>query len=219
MTTLEAIKERHSVRAYSDKVIEPNKLQILAEEVEKCNEDGNLHFQLVLNEEKAFLSTLAHYGKFSGVKNYIACIGKKTTDLNEKIGYYGERLVLLLQTLGLNSCWVALTFKKVPGFFNVMEGEKFVCVIAFGYGMDNGKPHKIKKYEDVCNVKNPPLWLKNGVEASLLAPTAINQQKFYITLDKDNKVVIKRKGLGVYTKIDLGIVKYHFEIGSDRKVD
>ncbi len=219
MTTLEAIKERHSVRAYLDKVIEPSKLQTLAEEVEKCNKEGDLHFQLVLNEEKAFLSTLAHYGKFSGVKNYIACIGKKTADLNEKIGYYGERLVLLLQTLGLNSCWVALTFKKVPDVFNVMEGEKLVCVIAFGYGVDNGKPHKIKKYEDVCNIKNPPLWFKNGVEASLLAPTAINQQKFCITLDKDNKVVIKRRGLGVYTKIDLGIVKYHFEIGGEKKVD
>lgn len=219
MTTLESIKERHSVRAYLDKVIESDKLQTLAEEVEKCNKEGNLHFQLVLNEEKAFLSTLAHYGKFSGVKNYIACIGKKTADLNEKIGYYGERLVLLLQTLGLNSCWVALTFKKVPGCFNVMEGEKLVCVIAFGYGVDNGKPHKIKEYEDVCNIENPPLWLKNGVEASLLAPTAMNQQKFFITLNRDKQVIIKRKGLGFYTKIDLGIVKYHFEVGCKEKVD
>ena len=55
---------------------------------------------------------MAHYGKFSGVQNYIALIGRKNNDLDEKIGYYGERLALVAQTLGLNTCWVALTFGK-----------------------------------------------------------------------------------------------------------
>lgn len=215
MTLIDAIKERHSVRAYLDKEIEEEKLQILRQDIDKCNEEGDLHFQLVLNEPEAFKSTLAHYGKFRGVKNYIACVGKKAKDLSERVGYYGERLVLLLQTLNLNTCWVALTFKKVPNVFEIKEDEELVCVISFGYGETQGKPHKIKKYEDVCKVKNPPEWFKKGVEAALLAPTAINQQKFKISLTED-KVEIKRYGLGIYTKIDLGIVKYHFEVGSGR---
>ncbi len=216
MTLIEAIKERHSVRAYLDKAIEKEKIDILKEEVERCNEEGGLHFQLVLNEPKAFQSALAHYGKFSGVNNYIVCAGKKADDLSERTGYYGERLVLLMQTLELNSCWVALTFKKIPEAFTIAEDEKLVCVICFGYGVTQGSGHKIKEYEDVCSVKNPPDWFREGVKAALLAPTAINQQKFKIFLNGD-KVEIKRKGLGIYTKIDLGIVKYHFEAGSGKK--
>ncbi len=218
MTLSEAIENRHSVRAYTDREIEEEKLLVIGEETERCNKESGLNLQLVLNEPKAFDSTLAHYGKFSGVRNYIACVGKKDKSLAEKVGYYGERLVLLIQTLGLNSCWVALTFRKIPGSFTINKEEKLVCLIAFGYGRDNGKSHKIKKYSDVCDVKNPPLWLENGVKASLLAPTSVNQQKFFISSDKEGKVTIRRKGLGIYTKIDLGIVKYHFEVGSQTTI-
>ena len=50
------------------------------------------------------------------------------------------------------------------------------------------------------------------MEAALLAPTAINQQKFHFTLDGDT--VRAKAGLGPCAKIDLGIVKCHFEIGA-----
>ena len=56
---------------------------------------------------------------------------------------------------------------------------------------------------------------KKGVEAALLAPTAVNQQKFYLTLD-GNKVKAKA-GLGPCAKMDLGIVKYHFELGAGKE--
>lgn len=217
MTLLEAIKQRHSVRAYLDKEVEKEKIEILKQEIENCNKESGLHFQLVENEPLAFQSITAHYGKFREVKNYIACVGKKAEDLSERVGYYGEKLVLLLQTLNLNTCWVALTFKKVPNAFVVRGDEKLVCLISFGYGVTQGNAHKIKKYEDVCNVSSPTDNFRKGVEAALLAPTAINQQKFFITIE-NNKPVIKRKGLGIYTKIDLGIVKLHFELGSGEKL-
>lgn len=57
-----------------------------------------------------------------------------------------------------------------------------------------------------------PSWFQKGVDAALLAPTAMNQQKFVISLE-GNKVSIKA-GIGFYTKLDLGIVKCHFEIGA-----
>ena len=49
----------------------------------------------------------------------------------------------------------------------------------------------------------------------MLAPTAVNQQKFLFTLNGD-EVTAKATG-GVYSRIDLGIVKYHFEVGSGRE--
>lgn len=56
--------------------------------------------------------------------------------------------------------------------------------------------------------------VKNGIEAALLAPTAMNQQKFMFSLNR-GKVSVKA-GRGFYTKLDLGIVKYHFAIGAGK---
>ena len=172
--------------------------------------------QLVLDEPQAFDSFMAHYGKFSGVKNYIAIIGKKSANLEEISGYYGEKVVLSAQQLGLNTCWVAMTYSKTKGAFEFREGEKLCCVIAIGYGKTQGVPHKSKTIEKVSKVNgNMPDWFRKGVEAALLAPTAVNQQKFQFALD-GNKVSAKA-GMGFYSKIDLGIAKYHFEIGANVK--
>ena len=123
------------------------------------------------NEPKAFDSFMAHYGKFSGVKNYIALIGKKSPSLDERCGYYGERLVLLAQQLGLNTCWVAMTYSKVKNAYVLGEGEKLCVVIALGYGVTQGTGHKIKTPEDVVQTKGVlPDWFKRGIKAALLAP-------------------------------------------------
>ena len=217
MEIMEAIKARHSVRQYEDRPIDSKALRQLQEEAEICNREGGLHIQLVTNEPKAFSGFMAHYGSFSGVTNYIALVGPKGADLEEKCGYYGQRLVLKAQQLGLNTCWVAMTYSKIPGAFQVGRGEKLTVVIALGYGKTQGVPHKSKAAEQVSNINaNTPDWFRAGVEAALLAPTAINQQKFTLTYDAGQ--VTAKAGMGFYAKIDLGIVKYHFEIGSGRKI-
>lgn len=117
MTELEAIKARHSVRKYIDKPIETTKVATLRAEVEKLNAESGLNIQLVLDEPKCFSTGMWKYGRFSGVNNYFVMAGPKGKEAEEKIGYYGEKLVLLAQTLGLNTCWVGLTYKKIPGTF------------------------------------------------------------------------------------------------------
>ncbi len=215
MDIKEAIEKRHSVRKYSDKPIEENLIEELEKEIGACNAEGGLNIQLVTNEPKAFGGTMAHYGKFSGVSNYLAMIGKKEKSLDEKIGYYGERLVLKAQQLGLNTCWVALTYKKVPEAFTFNKGEKLVLVISVGYGENQGIAHKSKTPEEVSNISaDSPEWFKSGVNTALLAPTAMNQQRFYFS-NKNGKVNAKAQ-LGFYSKVDLGIAKYHFEIGAGK---
>lgn len=217
MELMEAMKQRHSVRQYTDKALGEDILSELRAEIDACNREGELHIQLVTNEPKAFDGPMAHYGKFSGVSNYIALVGKKSAKLDELCGYYGERLVLKAQQLGLNTCWVAMTYKKIPGAFRVDDGEKVTVVIALGYGKTQGAEHKSKRAEQVGNVDaNTPEWFRAGVEAALLAPTAMNQQKFKL-IYADGKVTAKA-GPGFYTKVDLGIVKYHFEIGSGKTI-
>lgn len=215
MTILDAIQARHSVRSYLAKPLEAGVKNALLTEIRAVNQESGLHIQLVTDEPKAFSSMMARYGRFSGVTNYIALAGGKSPDLNERCGYYGERLVLLAQQLGLNTCWVAMTYKKVPGAFRLDPGEKLVLVIALGYGATQGVPHKSKPAKDVADVSGAPEWFRAGVDAALLAPTAMNQQKFTLTLE--NGKVRARAGTGVYAKIDLGIVKYHFEAGAGKE--
>ncbi|MEA5051739.1 MAG: nitroreductase family protein [Oscillospiraceae bacterium] len=217
MTISEAIEARHSVRSYLDKPIPAETADALQREIDACNKEGGLHIQLVTNEPKAFDGVMAHYGKFSGVQNYIALAGKKSAELDEALGYYGERIALKAQTLGLNTCWVAMTFSKgtAKKHITVNAGEKLAIVIALGYGATQGIAHKTKSMESLCTAAGDmPAWFKAGMEAAMLAPTAVNQQKFRVSLSGDT-VKIENLG-GPYSAIDLGIVKYHFEAGAGK---
>ena len=217
MTELEAIRARHSVRQYLNKPLKPDELAVLRAEVDACNEESGLHIQLVTNEPKAFGGTMAKYGKFVGVQNYFALVGKAGSDLQEKCGYWGERLVLKAQMMGLNTCWVALTFTKVKSAYVLEDGEKLTAVIALGYGANQGFPRKSKTMDEVAKTDGTmPDWFRAGMEAVLLAPTAVNQQKFLFTLLADGKVSAQ-PGHAFYVKMDLGIAKYHFEIGAGKE--
>ena len=213
MTLMEAMQARHSVRQYREEALRKEDAALLREEIEACNAESGLHIQLVCGEPKAFSGLLARYGKFSGVTNYIALVGKKGPDLSETCGYFGERIVLRAQQIGLNTCWVAMTYSKVPSAFSAGEGEKLCAVIAVGYGKTQGSGHRVKSVREVTEGEPPfPEWFVSGVEAALLAPTATNQQKFRFALQGNR--VSATAGSGFYTKLDLGIVKYHFAMGA-----
>ena len=135
-------------------------------------------------------------------------------DLQEKCGYWGERLVLKAQMMGLNTCWVALTFSKVKSAYTLGEGEKLAAVIALGHGATQGAPRKSKTMDEVTKVDGPmPDWFRAGMEAVLLAPTAVNQQKFLFTLLEDGRV-FAQPGHAFYVKMDLkggfARVRLHF---------
>jgi len=217
MDILEAMEKRHSVRQYVDRPIPSEVREILRREIDDCNREGELHLQLVCDEPDAFSGAMARYGKFSGVQNYIAVVGKKAPDLEERAGYYGERVVLLAQQLGLNTCWVALTFSKRKARFTLDEGEKLVLVIALGYGATQGAPHRSKPMSQLTTCSVPmPSWFRRGAEYALLAPTAMNQQKFLLELTGENTVRATAPR-GPYARLDLGIVKYHFEAAAGRE--
>ena len=96
--------------------------------------------------------------------------------------------------------------------------------------------HSVRKYLDKeIPADITPSWFRKGVEAALLAPTAVNQQKFffhyvskasqsaersfeYFGMNNNRHQVRAKKGLSMigYTQMDLGIAKYHFEIGAGK---
>ncbi len=220
MTIEEAVLCRHSVRKYKATPIPDQVAQSLCRQINEYNELGQLHIQLVTNEPKAF-SRFASYGKFTGVSNYFVMSGKKSDTLDERIGYYGEKLVLAAQAMGLNTCWAGMTYKKIPTAYKLADDEKIACVIALGYGETQGVQHRSKDIGQVSNCTDlSPIWFKKGIESALLAPTAVNQQKFRFLLTDDTvdglPVVESQRLFSVigYTRMDLGIAKLHFEIGA-----
>ena len=216
MENLEIMQQRHSVRQYTDRAIEPEKRAVLDALAQEINRKAGLSIQIVYDDPKCFDSFMAHYGKFTGVCNYIALVGKKSPKLDETLGYYGEVLVLKAQELGLNTCWVALTHGKSKAV--VGKGEKEVCLIALGYGATQGVERKSKPVQELCACTEPmPEWFQRGMNAAMLAPTAMNQQKFRFELLPDGSVKAAC-GSGFYTKLDLGIVKYHFEAVTGKKM-
>lgn len=215
MELIEIMKHRHSVRSYKEQPIESEKRAVLDSLIEEINKNTGLNIQIFYDEPKCFDSFMARYGKFDGVSNYIALVGKKDSSTEEMLGYYGEKLVLKAKELGLGTCWVALTHGKSKA--SVKKGEKQVCLISLGYGKTNGTEHKSKPISEVSNYESTmPEWFSDGVNAALLAPTAMNQQKFRFELLPDGTVKATC-ATGFYTRLDLGIVRYHFEAITGKK--
>lgn len=216
MTELEALKARHSVRAYQDKKIEEDTVNEIKALIDECNEESGLRMQFVENAGKTFNRLLNKFMGLGSAPSVIACIGLDDETLDERIGYYGQKLVLRAQQLGLNTCWAG-TFNAKNVDAEVKDGEAFPIVIAIGYGANQGRERKSKTLDQVIigGSEGKPEWFINGACAALMAPTAINQQKFEIRLNDDESVDIIDKG-GVLSKIDKGIVQYNFEVGAAR---
>lgn len=214
MTEMEAIRQRHSVRSYQNRKIEDEKAAQLHDLIARCNQEGNLNLQLLEDAGGTFSRMLSKVMGLGSAPSVIACVGPDDGTLDERIGYYGQKIVLFAQTLGLNTCWAG-TFSEKNTPANRNPGDRLPIVIAIGYGTGSGRVRKSKAAADVVKggMEGKPEWFCKGVEAALLAPTAVNQQKFEIRLKEDGTAEIIDKG-GILSKIDKGIVTYNFEVGA-----
>jgi nitroreductase len=242
----EAIEKRHSIRSYTDCPITGEAEKELRDLIAECNRESGLSLQLFLDEPQALSSIIGRIG-YKNARNYLALIGKDDDELDEKCGYYGEKIVLRATQLGLGSCWMAMGYRKTA--ISLAANEKLRLIIILGYGAVEGKAHRNKPLEELyaaetggsagvvdtasaneaasangaasVNTTNGtntttgdriPAWFKRGMKAAQLAPTARNQQKFRFTLAGDT-VKAQDTG-GILSRVDLGIVKYHFEVAA-----
>ncbi len=211
MDEMQAARERHSVRRYTTEPLSEEHVKALNEAIGRINAEAGLDARLVTNEPKGFGNVILKTIGFRNCVNYIAMIGPNDESLNEKCGYYGERLVLLAQSLGLRTCWALLCSKKQ---IKVADGERFCIGISVGYGEDDGVQHKDKPVSEIADLTDAPEWFRKGIECVMLAPSGRNKQPISFT-QKDGKVSAHHKDSGL-TRIDCGIAKYHFELGAGK---
>ncbi len=213
MTLCEAIKDRHTVRTYNGIALEDDVLAAFQSKITEINEKEGLNFQIVNGKENAFYEFTIRYGKWTGVTNFIALVGKNTEHLEELCGYYGEQLVLMAQQMGLRTGWVDTIYTEKPKSIEVAADERLVISIAIGYSELKGSTHKVKSVDELSTVDGDmPEWFANGMEMAQLAPTAGNQQLFHIHWNGEQLHISTKPGF--LEMVDVGIAKYHFEIGA-----
>jgi hypothetical protein len=214
MTIEELIKNRHSVRKYKKLPLVEGHVNKIKEMLNEINKN-DLSFELVTNDN-IFKNLILGYGFIKDCNNYIILGGKDDNCLEEKVGYYGEKLALELLDLGINTCFVGGTYKKKKVKNELKEGYRNVLVLAIGYGVNDGKLAKTKTFDEISISKDVPDWYKKGIEMVLFAPSAVNQKKWTFEYVSPNGVKIQSVGK-FFPNVDLGIAKYHFEVGAGKE--
>lgn len=216
MTIKEAITQRHMVRKYIDERIPEGTAKLLNGRIAQNNAEFGLNLKLVTGNSDG-IGSMAKLLLTKSVYNYIILAGEVCAGLDEKLGYCGADLILYAQTLGLNTWWCGGMFNG-KGALKHLEGTdvRVNGVIAIGYGQTQGVPHKTKTAAEISRYNGEtPQWFTDGVDALLCAPTAMNKQPYMVVGD-GNKVTITA-GDGHFSGIDLGIGKYHFEVGAGKE--
>ncbi|MCC8195681.1 MAG: nitroreductase [Ruminococcus sp.] len=212
-----AMSERHTVRKYKADKLPSDIVEKLNERIEENNKKYALNIQLVLNNKEAMPGILSATMS-KNVLNYVILAGPDKASTDEVLGYASADLMLYAQTLGLNTWWIGGMYSKKNARKNsdAPENAKIIGVVAVGYGMEQGVPHKSKPTSEVSSYEGEaPDWFKAGVEASLLAPTGMNRQEF--TIKGTGNEVSMTVPEGSFSKADLGISKYFFELGAGKE--
>ena len=215
MITLDTIRRRHSVREYHPDGLTAEELTALQAKVDEVCAKSGLNIQLVTENPQVF-EVVASFGLIHGCSTSIAFV-TSSKDQDMAAGYWGQELVLFAQELGLNTCWVALCNRKKSKAV-VPAGHKVRLVVAVGHGVDNGHERKTKTMDELSSYLgegNPPAWFATAMEAAQLAPTAVNAQSFAITLLADGKTVRTEAQTKAWRQLDLGIVRYNFEVAAN----
>lgn len=217
MTMKEAMAARHTVRRYTARPLEGETLQRLEERIAQNNQTHGLQLRLVTENAQA-LPAVIRLTMAKNVRNYIVLAGPPSDTLEESIGWCGADLMLYAQTLGLNSWWIGGTYSRgaAQAAAGLEPGVRVLGVLAVGYGQTQGTPHKSKQAGEISAYQGqPPQWFTEGVNALLLAPTALNKQAFAVR--GEGNTVTLHCNSGIFSGVDLGIGRYHFELGAGRE--
>ena len=225
MEMKKAMDVRKSWRRYTAESISSETRELLLNFVDEINRKEGLHFQMVFNHGEAFDGLRKSYGLFSGVRNYLVLAGDSDMpNLHEKMGYYGEKWVLLATSLEIGTCWVSGTYDKKSVCCELDDGEEVSALITFGAVLDKettfakllrkGMHRNSKTIEDLLHAPvQPPNWVLEGMKYVVKAPSAANRQPVRFTYS-EGLVLASVPGDSMNQNLDMGIAKLHFELGS-----
>lgn len=154
MDFLELIKERYSVREFSNKKVEDSKLELILQAAKFAPTACNFQPQrlLVLNNEDSLnkLKECTPY-HFDAPLAILVCYDKnvswKRKYDNEDGGkidasIVGTHMLLEIVNIGLGSTWVgSFDPEKIKSVYNLPENIIPVLILPIGYASENSKPN------------------------------------------------------------------------------
>ena len=224
------VYRRSSRRVYLNRPVAKEKVEVLKETIEKLNIEGGVSMVWIDDASDAFSGFKKSRGLFKNVRSAVLLKGgKKDAHLFEKLGYYGECIALTATAMDLGSCFVGGTFDKNSDVFSLKKEERMALVLTIGETGDRKRlreraihyfiHRREKSVEDLyLSYKTPPEWFLRGVKAAAKAPSAKGRQPAYFEyLSGEVRGFVSEKEW--FDILDLGIAKYHFEIGAAGKFE
>lgn len=239
----EAIFQRFSVRTYQ--LAEPTDL---FSDLEKKLADitpikSHSRIDLVKGRAavtKVLTGNVGRYGIISNPAGFLGFVGDTNKDhYLEEIGYQGEQAILWATKLGLGSCWVGGLFKPDKGtelLSPLGPNEKLIAIATLGLKAEGsktnlkrramkfltanrGKKATLSDVIDPLAVSTLPAPIVKGLEAVLVAPSAVNRQPWRFQLEGSNLSLYSTATNPTSTdstRLDCGIAMCHFTIAAHR---
>lgn len=246
-SVVDIIKQRTSIRTYIPKPIDPKKkeelINLLKSEIDSPFET-KIRFELLEMDSKNNVNgkKMGTYGMIKGANTYIIGITNKSNKNIEHYGYIFEKMILLITSLGLGTCWLGGTFNRsnVGDMITLLENEfipaitpvgnshkkrrKFESLLRTSIGANNRKSWNqlffYKDFDNELSIKEAGVY-KTPLEMLRLAPSASNKQPWRILKDDAYYHFYLSRNAG-YGKIlpydiqclDIGIAMCHFDLTS-----
>lgn len=232
---LDAASVRHSRRSYDGAPVDSD---ILGELEHFCARfrPSPVARTILIREAPAdiFTGIVGSYGRVSGSPSAIAVVGTTgAPGVEMSVGYTGEAAVLEATRHGLGTCWIGGFFKpqRVAHLLDLGGGERVFAVSPLGTPSKtlSGLEFAIKTTKAVQGTPRKPAeeiapgfeswlpWVRAGVEAARLAPSAVNRQPWRFRYE-DGRVICAFEGeettSKISKKVDCGIAMLHFELGA-----
>ena len=164
MEFFEVVKQRKSVREYSDKKVDKATLgKVIDAGRVAATARNEQPWEFIISSDKEILNKICSMcpnGPFiKDAPHLIAVFSKDTKYYIEDCSAATQNMLLAIEALGLGGCWVAGDKKDYVGevikIFNVPKGYKLVSMISVGYPK---KPQGPKNKKDLKEVLRWEKW-------------------------------------------------------------
>jgi nitroreductase len=162
MAILDIIRKRYSCRAYEDRAIEQEKLDVILEAARLAPSARNFQdwrFVVVTDKEtKTKLAEAANNQRFlegagaivigCSSSDYVMRCGQAIAPIDVAIAL--EHMALQATELGLATCWIGSFFpEKVRPILGIPENVAIIELMAIGYSADEQKQQKREPLESI----------------------------------------------------------------------
>lgn len=238
-----AIKQRRSVRNYNGIAITDVHEQLIQTYISNPENLTGIFGQKIkiyLNKEEGRRSEkIGTYGIIKNAQAYLVTVCETSKETLVDCGYVFEKLVLYLESIGLNTCWMGGTFNrgkiKVQG--SIGSDEMIPIISPVGYGADKSSLidktfRKLAKSDQRFEFDKMFFFgdfnhrieedsKREVLEQVRLAPSASNQQPWRVVIGEDGAAHFYIERTPNYGKnklsydiqmVDIGIAISHYEM-------